>query len=168
MRGTVIRWSVTLLLLALVTSNLLAQPVPPRPPGDAYPAPPTDPYPWPPQPYPGPTTEPYPWPTRNPYPWPTMAPSEPYPVIPTRTPRATEPTLSERDAPRLILGSVKRQAESVAAPTRDYEWEGEFYTIHGRSPDSHDVADRLWSLGFLARTGRVPTESEWVANYYGR
>jgi len=54
------------------------------------------------------------------------------------------------------------------APTRDYQWEGKFYAVHGRSPDSHDIADRLWSLGFLARTGRGPTLTEWEAHYYER
>jgi len=96
-------------------------------------------------------------------------PSEPYPVIPTRTPRPTEPTVSESDAPRLILGSVKRQAESVfVAPTRDHEWEGEFYAVHGWRPEAQDVADRQWSLRFLARTGRAPTMADWEAHYYER
>ena len=76
-----------------------------------------------------------------------------------------------KDTPKVLLRSLKRQVESVVVaptPTRDPEWEGEFYDVHGRSPDSHDVADRQWSLGFLARTGRAPTEAEWVAHYYGR
>ncbi|HUV93900.1 MAG TPA: hypothetical protein VMX14_03605 [Anaerolineae bacterium] len=162
MRETVIRWSVTLLLSVLVTSNLLAQPVPPRLPEDTYPPPPT--------------IEPYPWPTRNPYPWPTLAPQEPYPlypIIPTRTPRSPEigPMPSGNDATRLLLDSIRRQRESSVAaptPTRDPDWEGEFYEVHGRRPDVQDVGDRQWSLGFLDRTGRPPTQAEWEAHYYRR
>jgi len=185
MRTSIIRWSIALLLLALVTRNLLAQPVPPRPPGDAYPAPPQptiEPYPQPPrppswyEPYPEPMPpiEPYPWPTRNPYPWPTVAPQEPYPpypVIPTRTPTETAPMLVVKDTPKVLLRSLKRQVESVVVaptPIRDPEWEGEFYEVHGRRPDAQDVGDRQWSLRFLARTGRAPTEQEWEAHYYER
>ena len=107
MRTSIIRWSIALLLLVLVTSNLLAQPVPPRLPEDTYPPPPT--------------IEPYPGPTRNPYPWPTE-PQEPYPpspVIPTRTPRATPSlatlSVSEDLRPRLMVGPKPNQAKRRAA-----------------------------------------------------
>ena len=185
MRTNIVRWSIALVLLALVTRNLLAQAVPPRPPAaDAYPAPTTEPYPqlprppswYEPYPEPIPPIEPYPWPTRNPYPWPTLAPQEPYPlypIIPTRTPRSPEigPMPSGNDATRLLLDSIKRQRESSVAaptPTRDPEWEAEFYAVHSRRPKAQDVADRQWSLGFLAQTGRAPTDAEWVAHYYDR
>jgi len=106
MKTRVAQWVITLLLLGLITNNLLAQAVPPRPPGDAYPAPPT---------------EPYPGPTRNPYPWPTIEPVEPYPpspVIPTRTPRAT-PSLATLSVsgdvrPRLMVGPKPNQAKRRA------------------------------------------------------
>jgi len=165
MRTSIIRWSIALLLLALVTRNLLAQPVPPRPPGywEAYPVPSSQPTT---DPYPGPAT-PRPYPSPEPYPWPTIPTRTPWPIIPTRTP--TELTLSEKDVPHLFLDSENRHRESVvAAPTRDPEWEAEFYAVHSQRPKAQDVADRQWSLGFLAQTGRPPTEAEWVAHYYER
>ena len=79
--------------------------------------------------------------------------------------------LALKDTPKMLLRSLKRQVESVVVaptPIRDPEWEGEFYEVHGRRPDAQDVGDRQWSLRFLARTGRAPTEQEWEAHYYER
>lgn len=96
---TFVRWLIALFVLCLVTTNLLAQPVPPHPPSwdSAYPGPaPADPYPAPPC-APSPA-EPYPWPTRGPvepyrvplavdsYAWPSMAPVGPYPAPPPLDP----------------------------------------------------------------------------------
>lgn len=98
MRTSIIRWSIALLLLALVTTNLLAQAVPPRPEGwaDAYPAPSAQPTaePYPPPPTARPNPEPYPWPTVDPYPPP-----------PTQTPqpKRTPGTLSVVDFEPLIV-----------------------------------------------------------------
>jgi len=44
-------------------------------------------------------------------------------------------------------------------------WEDEFRRVHGRTPTSADKADRIWSLEFLARTGREPAPENWLARW---
>ena len=100
-------------------------------------------------------------PSVDPYPWPTAEL-----VIPTRTPRPTI-LLSVSELESRVVFSSQQQRESVA-PTRDPVWEEDFYAAHNRQPDAQDVADRHWSLGFLVRTGRGPTDAEWERNYYER
>lgn len=161
---TVLRWAIALLVLGLITTNLLAQPTPPRPEGWSYPASPGEPYPAPPPPV-RPQYDPYPAPPEAPYPLPTV-PLDPHPlvvepVILTRT--NVEPAISEAEI-RRIFSKPREQQTTVTDP----EWEAEFRTVHNREPSGQDLADRQWSLEFLGRTGRPPTDGEWIAHYYDR
>ena len=171
MKVKIAQWVIVLLLLGVITSNLLAQPTPLRPEGwlDAYPAPPVQPTS---DPYPGPLPpDPYPAPV-EPYPRLTIPARTPWPVIPTRTPnaRATFAVTETRLRLWLLSPELYKQHRGSAAPTptRDPEWEIEFETVHNRQPNTQDVKDRQWSLGFLSRMGRPPTDEEWIAHYYRR
>jgi len=47
----------------------------------------------------------------------------------------------------------------------DKEWAKDFEKIHGRRPTWLDYEDRLWSLDFLAKNKRPPTDAEWREQY---
>lgn len=45
------------------------------------------------------------------------------------------------------------------------EWRNQFYTEHGRWPNDADAQDAIASFGFLAQTGRSPTQQEWEGRW---
>lgn len=45
------------------------------------------------------------------------------------------------------------------------EWRNQFYAEHGRWPNDADAQDAIASFGFLAQTGRSPTQQEWEGRW---
>ncbi|MBI4318986.1 MAG: beta-lactamase family protein [Chloroflexi bacterium] len=51
-------------------------------------------------------------------------------------------------------------ARLLSQPSPD-SWEDQFEAVHGRQPTAQDVADRQWSLEFVAKNSRSPQQADW-------
>jgi DMSO/TMAO reductase YedYZ molybdopterin-dependent catalytic subunit len=81
-------------------------------------------------------------------------------------PAPTDPVIANKKTYWESNGQITRRVligGAGVAPAPD--WEAEFERVHGRKPTAEDRADRAWSLEFLRKNGRAPSQAEWEARY---
>ena len=75
--------------------------------------------------------------------------------IPGRMPQF--PQLTDLEVQRLVVFLVSFDEQA--------QWEAQFAAVHGHQPAIQDFLDRAWSLEFVSRFGRPPTDEEWQMHW---